>query len=104
MTSPPASPSPARGRLYGALHRVLAADAPVVPTFVPGFTDSRFFRERGIPAYGVTTFAVSGEDLRGIHGMDERIPLAELDRGVERMRRVVAVRRTSGRLTRCVRG
>ena len=30
-----------------------------------------------------------GDDLRGIHNPDERIPLAELDRGVERLRRVV---------------
>jgi len=90
VTSPPAPPSPAAGRLYGALRKVLSADAPVVPTFIPGFTDSRFFRERRIPAYGVTTFALAGEDLRGIHGPDERIPLDELDRGVERMRRVVA--------------
>ena len=91
VTSPPAAPSPAAGRLYDALRGALSPDAPVVPTFVPGFTDSRFFRERRIPAYGVTTFALSGEDLRGIHGPDERIPLDELDRGVERMRRVVAL-------------
>jgi len=90
VTSPPALPSPAGGRLYSALREVLSADAPVVPTFIPGFTDSRFFRERRIPAYGVTPFALAGEDLRGIHGPDERIPLDELDRGVERMRRVVA--------------
>jgi acetylornithine deacetylase/succinyl-diaminopimelate desuccinylase-like protein len=89
VTSPPVPPSPAAGRLYGALQRVLSVDAPVVPTFVSGFTDARFFRERGIPAYGVTTFALAGDDLRGIHGPDERIPLAELDRGVERMRRIV---------------
>lgn len=90
VTSPPAPPSPASGRLYGALREVLSADAPVVPTLIPGFTDSRFFRERRIPAYGVTTFALAAEDLRGIHGPDERIPLDELDRGVERMRRVVS--------------
>ena len=62
----------------------------MVPAFIPGFTDSRFFRERGIPAYGVSPFELAGDDSRGIHGPDERIPLAELDRGVERMRRVVA--------------
>ncbi|HWM90418.1 MAG TPA: M20/M25/M40 family metallo-hydrolase [Thermoanaerobaculia bacterium] len=89
VTSPPAPPSPAGGRLYGALRQVLSPEAPVVPTFVPGFTDSRFFRERRIPAYGVTPFALAGDDLRGIHGTDERIPLDELDRGVERMRRIV---------------
>ncbi len=91
VTSPPVAPSPAAGRLYGAFQSVLARDAPVVPTFVSGFTDSRYFRERGIPAYGVTPFAVGGDDLKGIHGPDERIPLAELDLGVERMRRIVAV-------------
>jgi acetylornithine deacetylase/succinyl-diaminopimelate desuccinylase-like protein len=90
VTSPPAAPSPASGRAYAALQAGLSPDAPVVPTFIPGFTDSRFFRERRIPAYGVTTFALAGDDLRGIHGPDERIPLDELDRGVERMRRIVA--------------
>jgi acetylornithine deacetylase/succinyl-diaminopimelate desuccinylase-like protein len=90
VTSPPVPPSPASGRLYSALERVLASDAPVVPTFVSGFTDSRYFRERRIPAYGVTPFAAGGDDLKGIHGPDERIPLDELDRGVERMRRIVA--------------
>lgn len=91
VTSPPARPSPASGPVWSALSRALSADGPVVPTFVPGFTDSRYFRERGIPAYGITPFALTGEDLRGIHNPDERIPLDELDRGVERMRRALAL-------------
>jgi acetylornithine deacetylase/succinyl-diaminopimelate desuccinylase-like protein len=91
VTSPPAAPSPASGRVWAALAQTLGANGPVVPTFVPGFTDSRFFRERGIPAYGITPFALAGEDLRGIHNPDERIPIDELDRGVERMRRAVAL-------------
>jgi acetylornithine deacetylase/succinyl-diaminopimelate desuccinylase-like protein len=90
VTAPPAAPSPASGRMYAALRKVLGAEAPVVPTFVPGFTDSRFFRERRIPAYGLSPFALGGEDTRGIHNPDERIPLAELDRGVARMRRILA--------------
>lgn len=89
VTSPPATPSPTSGPVWTALERALGADGPVVPTFVPGFTDSRYFRERGIAAYGITPFALSGEDLRGIHNPDERIPLDELERGVERMRRAV---------------
>ena len=91
VTSPPTRPSPAAGRVWAALARSLGASGPVVPTFVPGFTDSRFFRERGIPAYGIAPFALSGEDMRGIHNADERIPLDELDRGVERMRQAVAL-------------
>ncbi|HEX9940455.1 MAG TPA: M20/M25/M40 family metallo-hydrolase [Thermoanaerobaculia bacterium] len=91
LTVRPSPPSPTSGRLYQALERALGAEAPVVPAFVAGFTDSRFFRERGIPAYGVLPFKLPPQDTEGIHGPDERIPLAEFDRGVERMRRVLAV-------------
>src|SRR4029079_14644356 len=56
VTSPPARSSPASGRLYRAMERALKPEAPVVPTFIAGFTDSRFFRERGIPAYGLSPF------------------------------------------------
>ena len=89
VTAPRVPPSPAGGRFYRALDGALRPDGPVVPTFIPGFTDSRFFRERGIPAYGVTPFSISSEHLRGVHGPDERIPLRDFDRGVERTRRIV---------------
>jgi acetylornithine deacetylase/succinyl-diaminopimelate desuccinylase-like protein len=89
VTSPPAAASPASGRLYQAMQRVLSPEGPVVPTFIAGFTDSRFFRERGIPAYGLSPFKLGPEDSKGIHSTDERIPLAEIDRGVERMRRIL---------------
>lgn len=89
VTSPPVAPSPARGRFWQALEKGLAG-APVVPTFIAGFTDSRFFRERGIAAYGVNPVALSGEDSRGIHSSDERIPVEAFDQGVERTRRIVA--------------
>jgi acetylornithine deacetylase/succinyl-diaminopimelate desuccinylase-like protein len=90
LTSPPAPASPPKGRFYRSLEETLGREAPVVPLFIPGFTDSRFFRERGIPAYGVSPFAFPLGEPLGIHGPDERIPLAELDRGVERLRRLVA--------------
>ncbi len=90
VTSPPAPPSPAEGRFWRAVESVLAQEAPVVPAMVPGFTDSRFFRERRIPAYGLSPFSLAPADLNGIHNPNERIPLAEFDRGVERMRRIVA--------------
>jgi acetylornithine deacetylase/succinyl-diaminopimelate desuccinylase-like protein len=89
VTSPPSPPSPASGRLYGAMERVLRPDGPVVPTFIAGFTDSRFFRERGIPAYGLSPFRLSPDDSKGIHSTDEHIPLAEIDRGVERLRKIL---------------
>lgn len=90
LASPPAAPSPSAGALYDTLARGLGGgSAPVVAAMIAGFTDSRFFRERGIPAYGVSPFALDGESLGGIHGPDERLPLAVFDEGVERMRRVV---------------
>jgi acetylornithine deacetylase/succinyl-diaminopimelate desuccinylase-like protein len=68
----------------------LGRQAPVVPAMIPGFTDSRYFREKGIAAYGLSPFVLDGNDQRGIHATDERIPLAELDRGVERTRELLS--------------
>jgi acetylornithine deacetylase/succinyl-diaminopimelate desuccinylase-like protein len=96
VTSQPAPPSRPAGRVWTALARTLGAEAPVVPAMVPGFTDSRYFRERGIAAFGLSPFALESHDLRGIHGPDERIPLSELDRGVERTRRIVAAYAAGG--------
>ena len=97
VTSPPVRPSPASGRLYQAMERTLKPEAPVVPTFVAGFTDSRFFRERGIPAYGLSPFKLGPEDTQGIHGPNERISLRELDRGVDRMRQILFFYASSAR-------
>jgi acetylornithine deacetylase/succinyl-diaminopimelate desuccinylase-like protein len=89
LTAPPSQPSPAAGRLYTAVEQTLGKEAPVAPALIPGFTDSHFFRERSIPAYGLSPFVLDAADTRGIHGPDEHIPLAELDRGVDRMRRLL---------------
>jgi len=89
VTAPRSAPSPASGRLYQAMVKVLRLDGPAVPTFIAGFTDSRFFREQGIPAYGLSPFKLSPDDSKGIHSTDERIPLAEIDHGVERMRKIL---------------
>jgi acetylornithine deacetylase/succinyl-diaminopimelate desuccinylase-like protein len=89
LTAPPVPPTPTDTSLHRTLAGALAKEALVVPFFSPGFTDSRLFRERGIPAYGFSPFALEPQDLLGIHGADERIPLRELDRGVARLREVV---------------
>jgi acetylornithine deacetylase/succinyl-diaminopimelate desuccinylase-like protein len=89
LTAPPTEPSSTAHPVYRLLEEELGEEGPVVPAFIGGFTDSRFFRQRGIPAYGISPFVLEGEDLRGIHGVDERIPLRELDRGVDRVRRLV---------------
>ena len=90
VTSPPSPPSPVDHEMFGILEAVLGPEGPVVPAFISGFTDSRFFRQRGIPTYGLSPFVLRSELLSGIHGVDERIPLVEFERGVERMKDIVA--------------
>jgi acetylornithine deacetylase/succinyl-diaminopimelate desuccinylase-like protein len=90
LSAPPAPASPAAGPLYGALRQVLGREAAVVPMLGAGTTDSRYFRERRIPAYGLAPFALGPADSGGIHGADEHLPLTELERGVVRMQRIVS--------------
>jgi acetylornithine deacetylase/succinyl-diaminopimelate desuccinylase-like protein len=74
--------------LYRAIVDVAAqgpAPAPVIPLVATGFTDSHFFRDRGIVAYGYAPFVIPQGDLAGIHGNDERIAVAELRTGVHRL-------------------
>ncbi|MBM3264966.1 MAG: M20/M25/M40 family metallo-hydrolase [candidate division Zixibacteria bacterium] len=55
--------------------------AEVTPNVLSGFTDSHFFRELGIGCYGFMPFLLPDEDLRGIHGNDERISVENMSRG-----------------------
>jgi acetylornithine deacetylase/succinyl-diaminopimelate desuccinylase-like protein len=54
-----------------------------------GFTDSHFFREKGITAYGFGPFPIKPEDLARVHGNDERIPLESYRNGVRLMWEIV---------------
>lgn len=56
-------------------------EAIVVPYLSPGATDSRFFRAKGSVAYGIIPLLMAPEDLGGLHGKNERIPVKELQRG-----------------------
>lgn len=89
LSSPPAPASPTGTPAWRAIEHGLGGGAPAVPSVSAGFTDSRHFRARGVAAYGVWPFVLHAEDAAGIHAADERIPTLELDRGVERMRRIV---------------
>jgi acetylornithine deacetylase/succinyl-diaminopimelate desuccinylase-like protein len=89
LSSPPTPPSPVTSEVYRVLERTLGEQAPLVPSFITGTTDSRYFRERGVPAYGFSPFVLSGEEVRGIHGPDESIPLQKFRDGLATMVRVV---------------
>ena len=78
--------------LYAVLTRVFTAAAPgsaVAPMISPFTTDSRWFRARGITAYGIAPFKVNYYDTDGIHGDNERIRARFFSEGVGVMRDVV---------------
>lgn len=66
-----------------------SADAPVVPVVVPWFTDSHWFRELGVQAYGFEPVEVDKEHFATMHGKDERIPVDAFKRGVKRMHQIL---------------
>jgi acetylornithine deacetylase/succinyl-diaminopimelate desuccinylase-like protein len=82
------SASPPEGRLWDALataYRATAGVEELVPAMTPATTDARFFRDRGVTAYGAGWFddAVGfGEFLDMFHGNDERISVEALHRTV----------------------
>jgi acetylornithine deacetylase/succinyl-diaminopimelate desuccinylase-like protein len=43
-----------------------------------------------VQAYGLVPFALSDEDLRRMHGDDERIPLVAFDKGVDVLMKIVS--------------
>lgn len=63
--------------------------APVITTVAGGFTDSHFFRDRGITAYGYSPFVFLPEDMRGVHGNNERISVENMERGARAMTRLL---------------
>jgi acetylornithine deacetylase/succinyl-diaminopimelate desuccinylase-like protein len=89
LATPPAPASSTDTEVWRLLAATLGAEAPVLPAMIPGITDSRFLRRRGIDAYGFSPFELESDALLRVHAHDERIPLAVFDAGVERMKRVV---------------
>jgi acetylornithine deacetylase/succinyl-diaminopimelate desuccinylase-like protein len=57
-------------------------DCPVVPLLLPGATDSRFLRERGIATYDFCPFRLPEKEILKVHGNDERVTLENLRFGM----------------------
>ena len=84
--------SPVETPLWDALSSVISAASPeatIGPMVSLGATDSRYFRERGIVAYGFSPYKINYYDGASVHGSDERIRLAFLNEGVELMKAVL---------------
>jgi acetylornithine deacetylase/succinyl-diaminopimelate desuccinylase-like protein len=79
--SDPGGTSPRDTAAYGALAAAIEAAHPgavVAPLLTTGGTDSRFFRSRGVPAYGIIPVLLADDDLARFHGADERISVENL--------------------------
>jgi acetylornithine deacetylase/succinyl-diaminopimelate desuccinylase-like protein len=91
------SETPPDGELFAALKVACQQEYPqalVTEILTPGgMTDSTFFRQRGMKAYGLMPAILSAEQLASMHGDDERITLEQLTRGTrvvkEAVRRMV---------------
>jgi acetylornithine deacetylase/succinyl-diaminopimelate desuccinylase-like protein len=87
MAFAPAISSPDT-ELFRAIEQTCRAHFPgaaVLPSVVAGFTDSHFFRDLGITAYGFSPTLFAEDEATGIHGNNERISVENLSRGVRVM-------------------
>jgi acetylornithine deacetylase/succinyl-diaminopimelate desuccinylase-like protein len=77
---------------FDALVRQLTKGRPDVvagPAISPGFTDSILARPKGTKCYGLVPFEVDGELLGTMHGRNERVSKANVQRGLEVLFRAV---------------
>ncbi len=88
----PSSQSRLDNELTRAVERLAAEEADkavVLPGLLTGFTDSHYFREKGIDAYGFVPLVVDPGQRKSVHAPDERVTVAELEAAVKRMVRLV---------------
>ena len=74
-------PSSLEGEFPTALKELLAENhpgVPIIPAVMTGATDSRFFRQHGIPAYGFVPMVIVEGDEARCHGIDERIEVESI--------------------------
>ncbi len=84
--------SPFDTDLFQAIQRFAQVNdpgCPVVPHLLPGATDSRLLREKGIIAYDFCPFRLREKEMMIIHGNDERIAVENLRFGMKMLVEVI---------------
>ena len=76
-------------RRIAAAVRKIKGDIPVLPILTTGATDLRHFRNLGIPAYGFFPIALPKEEEMRMHGLNERLSVANLMEGLKGTERIV---------------
>ncbi len=88
----PIPPSPQNTDLYRAIQEFASKNdpgCPVVPLLLPGATDSRFLREKGVITYDFCPFRLQEKEVFLVHGHDERIAIDNLIFGVRMLVEVI---------------
>lgn len=78
--------SPKNTALYSALEKHSKLTYPgalVTPYLFQAGTDAYAWRSRNIPVYGIYPYPITLEDLRRMHGNDERVPVDSLVTGLK---------------------
>lgn len=84
----PSDASPLRDDVMKALRKAIDLRAPglaIVPSMSAGATDSLYFRNLGVPSYGVGGVFIHPKD-NFAHGLNERTPVASIDGAIVQWR------------------
>jgi acetylornithine deacetylase/succinyl-diaminopimelate desuccinylase-like protein len=85
-------PSPLDTDLFQAIQKFAIENdpgCPVVPLLLPGATDSRFLREKGITTYDFCPFRLPEKEILRVHGNDERIAVENLRFGMKMLVEII---------------
>ena len=77
---------------YGVISKVVSQEfggAPALPFQSTWLTDSAQLRLHQVQALGLVPFPLTQDDLKRMHGDDERIPLAAFSKGVDVLTKIV---------------
>ena len=88
-----APPSSLENDFYASIVKVTAQEfggVPVLPYQSPWATDSAQLRLHNVQSYGLWPFPLTDEDLKRMHGNDERIPIASFEKGLAVEARIIA--------------
>lgn len=82
---PSSIPSPVNQyfNLMGESIRAVHPDAHTIPILFPASTDNNYFRQKGIPVYGIIPSVLDTELFETVHSSNERIGVDNLHKGIE---------------------
>lgn len=90
--TPVVPPSSTETELYRALAaeaKVQWPEAEVTPYLFQAGTDAGAWRSRGVPVYGIYPYPITMDELKRMHGNDEKVSIESLRQGTEMIYRTL---------------